>query len=616
MRIMKTLGISALVLFFTLSGCSPKAMETFSAWEPEITLYAGDTWEGEIPGDGENAAYTISVNNVPGLQATLEGNTLRLAATQAGDGQLTLAATAKGYQDTNLTLPILVEPRALDLTWTVTPPEEPEEGEDPDAWEEAGTVALLMEKTALFSFREGEDLDALTDAGLTAELSPPELGTIELGDGVVYLTAGENYGKGTLTVTARKENYEDAALSIPIAVVRGRLPISVTSGGVGLEQIDLENGFSAAITIATGKGAEIEAKMEGDAATLTRNGASYVVASVKPGDATLTITASGEGWLDSALTLPVVITKTKATVTPSATELSVEPGSSGKITFTTKPQGAAVTATVSGSGFTADITGNTLTVTAAETAEGSAEITLTVTADDYAEGKTTVTAAAKLEPIAFSLSANGITMEKGQTKGLTYTLSPAGCALTATATDGIAAKCGDGTLTITAQKSGTVTVTASLSGRDPVTATVKVTATEPIELPDVDTTTYANDAAEIIRLTNEYRQANGLGKLTHVTIIDTPATLRAEEAAEHWAHTRPDGTNFNTVFAQCGLKYAAYGENLFAVNVRYDPEDVVQAWKDSPTHDENLLRKNFTGIGVGVAKVNGEYYYCQLFIQE
>ena len=144
---------------------------------------------------------------------------------------------------------------------------------------------------------------------------------------------------------------------------------------------------------------------------------------------------------------------------------------------------------------------------------------------------------------------------------------------------------------------------------------MKVTVTAPIVLPDVDTTTYASDAAEIIRLTNEYRQENGLGTLSHISIVDIPATVRAEEAAEVWSHTRPDGSNFNTVFTECGLKYTAYGENLFAVNTSYSPEEVVQAWKDSPAHNENLLRSNFNGIGVGIAYVGGEYYYCQLFIQ-
>ena len=87
MRFTKALGAAA-ALCLLLAACTPKAMETFSAWEPEILLYPGDTWEGEIPGDGEEAAYTISVNTVPGLEARLEGGKLILSATQPGGGQV------------------------------------------------------------------------------------------------------------------------------------------------------------------------------------------------------------------------------------------------------------------------------------------------------------------------------------------------------------------------------------------------------------------------------------------------------------------------------------------------------------------------------------------------
>lgn len=617
MAIIKKLGV--LLTFFSLAlslpGCAPKAMETFSAWQPEITLYAGDTWEADIPTDGEAAAYSISVNNVPGLRAELSGNTLRLTATQAGDGQITLAATAKGYQDTNLTIPIRVESHELDLEWSVAPLEEPEEGADPPVWRDNDTAALLIKETAVLSFRETAEPGVLTDARLSAELSPPDLATVELGDGVVHIDAGESFGTGTLTVTARKENYEDTVLSIPVAIVRGRLPLSLTSGGYPLDRIDLENGYSAAITVVTGEGAEVQVKMEGEAATVSHNaGKSYAVVSAKPGESQLVITASGEGWLDGTLTVPVSISKTRATVTPAATEVSIEPGESKDITFTTKPQGAKVTASVADGGFTAEVSGSTLTITAGEEAEGKAEVTLTASAEDYADGSSSVTAAAKLEPISLSLALSTLTIEEGGTDSLLYTVTPDKCSLTVSASEGISAKCENGSLVITAQQSGTVTVTATRSGRDPASATVKVNTIEP--LPDVDTDTYAEDMEAIIRITNDYRQSKGLDRLTHISVLDTPATIRAEEAAEYWAHTRPDGTSFNTVFTQCGLKYAAYGENLFSVNTRYSAADVVQAWKDSPTHDENLLRQSFTGIGVGVVRVNGEYYYCQLFIQE
>ena len=601
MRFTKALGAAA-ALCLLLAACTPKAMETFSAWEPEILLYPGDTWEGEIPGDGEEAAYTISVNTVPGLEARLEGGKLILSATQPGGGQLTLAATAKGYLDTNLTLPVRVEANTLELDWTVSAPEETEEGEEPDFWQEGETVGVLAERSAVLTFTERYgDPQTPTDAVLSAELDPPELGEVELGEGKLVFDAGKEYGDGTLTVIAEKAGFDTQILHIPLYVVRGQLPLRPTTGGEEIEAVELENGSSTTVKIETGAGAELTAQLDCDAAVMTRNGNAFAIVGNSLGEGTLTITAEGEGWLGRSITLPVRVTRTKAAITPAAGEIAVAPGETEEMSFTTKPKGAAVRATVSGSGFTAKVSGETVHITAAEDAEGSAQITLSVSAPDYEDSSATITAKAQLEPIQLTLSEEAVTLEEGESGTVTAT--------------GITVEVDGDTVTITPEKSGTVTITASRANRDPVSATVKVTATPPIVLPDVDTETYAKDAAEIIRLTNEYRKANGLSALAHVELLDIPATLRAEEAGEVWSHTRPDGTNFHTVFAQCGLKYTAYGENLFAVNAEYTPAQVLEEWQDSPAHNENLLRENFNGIGVGVAKVKGEYYYCQLFVQ-
>ncbi len=615
MRFTKALGAAA-ALCLLLAACTPKAMETFSAWEPEILLYPGDTWEGEIPGDGEEAAYTISVNTVPGLEARLEGGKLILSATQPGGGQLTLAATAKGYLDTNLTLPVRVEANTLELDWTVSAPEETEEGEEPDFWQEGETVGVLAERSAVLTFTERYgDPQTPTDAVLSAELDPPELGEVELGEGKLVFDAGKEYGDGTLTVIAEKAGFDTQILHIPLYVVRGQLPLRPTTGGEEIEAVELENGSSTTVKIETGAGAELTAQLDCDAAVMTRNGNAFAIVGNSLGEGTLTITAEGEGWLGRSITLPVRVTRTKAAITPAAGEIAVAPGETEEMSFTTKPKGAAVRATVSGSGFTAKVSGETVHITAAEDAEGSAQITLSVSAPDYEDSSATITAKAQLEPIQLTLSEEAVTLEEGESGTVTATATPEGCTITAEATSGITVEVDGDTVTITPEKSGTVTITASRANRDPVSATVKVTATPPIVLPDVDTETYAKDAAEIIRLTNEYRKANGLSALAHVELLDIPATLRAEEAGEVWSHTRPDGTNFHTVFAQCGLKYTAYGENLFAVNAEYTPAQVLEEWQDSPAHNENLLRENFNGIGVGVAKVKGEYYYCQLFVQ-
>ena len=599
-----------------LLGCAPKAMEVFAAWQPEISLYAGDSWEGEIPGDSDGAAYAISVNNVPGLDARLDGNRLILLATRPGDGQITLSATAKGYHDTNLTIPIQIQPRSLEVNWTAEG-EPPAEGEPEYLWAGEEEIALLTGKSFRLAFSEKYDFSPLPeDASFSARLTPEDLGTLQMEENNISFTAGEQHGKGTLEITASAKNYEDAVFTIPLSVVRGKLPLSLKAGEEELTGIDMENGTTLVFQAIAG-GGQVDVQLDCPNTKMTKNGNAYAITASAPGEGTLTVSAQGEGWLGSTLEIPVVVTKTKAVVTPSASTVNVEPGSQETVTLTTKPQGAQVSATVAGEGFQAAIDGNILTITADEDTLGTAEITLTVIAPDYADGTAKISAAARLEPIALTLSAASVSVEEDKSQTVTITATPQGCQLTAEASGDVTAQLEGNQLTITGERAGsaTVTVTAAMEGREPVSKTVKVTVTAPIVLPNVDTTTYASDAAEIIRLTNEYRQENGLGTLSHISIVDIPATVRAEEAAEVWSHTRPDGSNFNTVFTECGLKYTAYGENLFAVNTSYSPEEVVQAWKDSPAHNENLLRSNFNGIGVGIAYVGGEYYYCQLFIQ-
>ncbi|MEG1993715.1 MAG: CAP domain-containing protein, partial [Oscillospiraceae bacterium] len=108
----------------------------------------------------------------------------------------------------------------------------------------------------------------------------------------------------------------------------------------------------------------------------------------------------------------------------------------------------------------------------------------------------------------------------------------------------------------------------------------------------------------------------GVEPLRYVSEVDTPAQIRAEEASIEWSHTRPDGTNYNTIFAECGLeKYNQNGENLYMATYTPTPKEIVDAWISSKGHRENLLRKEFTGIGIGIYQNSkGEYYCSQLFI--
>ncbi|NLM83625.1 MAG: hypothetical protein GX189_02840 [Clostridiales bacterium] len=118
--------------------------------------------------------------------------------------------------------------------------------------------------------------------------------------------------------------------------------------------------------------------------------------------------------------------------------------------------------------------------------------------------------------------------------------------------------------------------------------------------------------AEIVRLVNEEREKAGLQPLEEHEELAKAAQARAEEAAESFSHTRPDGRRWSTVFAEYELKYKAAGENLAAGFKT--AAAMVKAWMNSDGHRANILAGDFTYIGIGFyVRADGRIYVAQLF---
>ncbi len=102
-------------------------------------------------------------------------------------------------------------------------------------------------------------------------------------------------------------------------------------------------------------------------------------------------------------------------------------------------------------------------------------------------------------------------------------------------------------------------------------------------------------------LTNEGRVENNLTPLTENNLLAKAAQMKAEDMASkgYFAHTSPEGKTPWYWFAQVNYRYASAGENL-AVNF-FESEDVARAWMNSPSHRANIVKKDFTEIGIGVA---------------
>lgn len=109
---------------------------------------------------------------------------------------------------------------------------------------------------------------------------------------------------------------------------------------------------------------------------------------------------------------------------------------------------------------------------------------------------------------------------------------------------------------------------------------------------------------ELIRLTNQEREKQGLPALTENSTLNQASQLKAADMflKDYWAHVAPDGVTPWYWFEESGYIYVMAGENL--AKDFNTSAGVVRGWLNSPTHRDNLLNKNFTEIGMAV--VNGK----------
>lgn len=108
--------------------------------------------------------------------------------------------------------------------------------------------------------------------------------------------------------------------------------------------------------------------------------------------------------------------------------------------------------------------------------------------------------------------------------------------------------------------------------------------------------------AVVADLTNEQRTDNGLQALAVSSLLTQAAQDKANDMAAkgYFAHVSPSGQLPWYWFQQVGYDYEFAGENL-AVNFT-DSQDVVTAWMNSPMHRANILKQDYTQIGIGISE--------------
>lgn len=117
---------------------------------------------------------------------------------------------------------------------------------------------------------------------------------------------------------------------------------------------------------------------------------------------------------------------------------------------------------------------------------------------------------------------------------------------------------------------------------------------------------------QVVKLVNEERAKEGLAALTLDSSVQSAAQVRAQETANSFSHTRPNGTSFSTALTEAGVSYRGSGENI--AWGQKTPEEVVAGWMNSQGHRANIMSSSFTKIGVGYHQnAQGVNYWTQLF---
>jgi uncharacterized protein YkwD len=108
---------------------------------------------------------------------------------------------------------------------------------------------------------------------------------------------------------------------------------------------------------------------------------------------------------------------------------------------------------------------------------------------------------------------------------------------------------------------------------------------------------------KLLENTNIARQKNNLPPLIYNKQLSDAAYAKAQDMLrkDYWAHYSPDGKTPWDFILATKYQYQYAGENL-AKNFLFS-QNVVDAWMQSPTHRENMLRREFTEVGFAI--VNG-----------
>jgi len=99
---------------------------------------------------------------------------------------------------------------------------------------------------------------------------------------------------------------------------------------------------------------------------------------------------------------------------------------------------------------------------------------------------------------------------------------------------------------------------------------------------------------------NAYRRLHGLGPVVFNAKLTAASRVHAEDLAAHGtiSHSGTDGSGHGERVQRQGYYFSIAAENVATGQKSW--AKVFQAWKDSPDHNENLLRSGVTDFGIAL----------------
>lgn len=109
------------------------------------------------------------------------------------------------------------------------------------------------------------------------------------------------------------------------------------------------------------------------------------------------------------------------------------------------------------------------------------------------------------------------------------------------------------------------------------------------------------DEEYVLKLINDYREKNGVSKLSMGSKLLKMARIKADDMVKnsYFSHSSPTYGSPFEMMKNYGLNYKVAGENI-AGNPSL--EGAVNSWINSSTHRENLLSSSYNYAGIGIAK--------------